>query len=62
MTNEEFKNKLTKTKDKAVKLYLIVVTVLCLWWSPFIKYTEDNGSTMLVIDFPFYSKTILFAE
>lgn len=62
MTNEEFKNKLSNIWKWIKRVYIIGVTILCISWSPYIKYTVDNSTTMLSFNFPFFKKDILISE
>lgn len=55
---DSFKN----TWKSIVRLYIIIVTLLCIAWSPFFKYQNDNDGLIVTIDILDYHKTILITN
>lgn len=43
-------------------IYILVLHIVVIWQSDYITYSSDETGTILLVDFPFYSKTILIGK
>lgn len=54
--------KIKKFLFRSLVLYSFLITLLCLIYSPYITLTSDKDSHLILIDFPFYTKSLLIAK
>lgn len=60
--NPEFKTKAIKGYKGIKLIYLTLIHLLLFYYSPFVTYTSENDSQMLIIEILDYKKTILFTN
>lgn len=43
-------------------IYIVLITFICLYYSPFFQSLEDETGTLYIIDTPFFKKDILIPK
>lgn len=58
----EVTDKFKKVWKWIIRFYIIIITILCFSWSPFIHYSNDKDGFILTVDVMDYHKTILITN